>query len=359
MAVYFKRKTKKGTCYQAIIRVKGYKTLCKTFKLKSEAMSWAEPIELDMKRGVYREGGAFVPPLINDIKTCGDLIMYFKENIAPVRYKNPHGFDYEYDWWVNQIGMIYLRDLTPAVISVKKELLKSEQIQKSKDIITTRSAATINYYIMALSAVLSYAVEELGLLEVNPCSKVRLMPLKNRRTRFLSQDEIKKLLEVTREYSECVYLFFLISLSTGARYSEVLHLRVSDVDFINNQVFYLDTKNKESRGVPLNSQVAELLRGFMDKNGITSGNIFGKEDGYWYIRGALEKCIKRAGIENFRIHDIRHTTASYIAMNGGSLLDIAEILGHKSLTMARRYSHLTQKHTAEVLNKVTGRILPF
>ena len=109
-------------------------------------MSWAEPIELDMKRGIYREGGAFVPPLINDIKTCGDLIMYFKKKVAPVRYKDPHLFEFQYKWWANQIGMIYLQDLTPAVISVKKELLKNEQIQKSKDLITIRSAATINYY---------------------------------------------------------------------------------------------------------------------------------------------------------------------------------------------------------------------
>ena len=77
----------------------------------------------------------------------------------------------------------------------------------------------------------------------------------------------------------------------------------------------------ESRGVVLNSQAAELLCSFMDKNDITSGNIFRKEgdsNGYPYMRRALNKCIKRAGIENFRIHDILHTTASYIAMNGGS-----------------------------------------
>ena len=97
------------------------------------------------------------------------------------------------------------------------------------------------------------------------------------------------------------------------------------------------------------------------ENKIESGNIFRakRNDGeYPYIKGILEKIIKDTNIKNFHIHDIRHTTASYIAMNGGSLLDIAEILGHKSLVMARRYSHLTKKLTATVLNNVTTKILP-
>ena len=75
------------------------------------------------------------------------------------------------------------------------------------------------------------------------------------------------------------------------------------------------------------------------------------------VRGKLQKIIKNIGLEDFHIHDIRHTTASYIAMNGGSLLDIAEILGHKSIVMADRYSHLTKKHTAKLINSTSNLML--
>ena len=82
-----------------------------------------------------------------------------------------------------------------------------------------------------------------------------------------------------------------------------------------------------------------------------------KHNKLYYVRQTLQNIIAQIQLKDFRIHDIRHTTASYIAMNGGSLLDIAEILGHKSLVMARRYSHLTQKHTASVLQKATSKML--
>ena len=61
-------------------------------------------------------------------------------------------------------------------------------------------------------------------------------------------------------------------------------------------------------------------------------------------------------IENFRFHDLRHSTASYLAMNGASLLEIAEILGHKTLQMVKRYSHLAESHTASVLKSMNMKI---
>jgi len=214
---------------------------------------------------------------------------------------------------------------------------------------------------MCISAVLSYAVKELELIEINPCSKVSPMTKPDGRKRFLSVDEISIFLKACKEHSLMVYVYTLILISTGARYSEVLHLRVEDIDYENQQIYYLDTKNKESRGVPIEQNVLDLIKQYLQENKIDKGNIFRpkRSDGaYPYIKGILEKIIAELELKDFHIHDIRHTTASYIAMSGGSLLDIAEILGHKSLVMARRYSHLTKKHTATVLNKVTTKILP-
>lgn len=66
------------------------------------------------------------------------------------------------------------------------------------------------------------------------------------------------------------------------------------------------------------------------------------------IRTTWQTAVKRAGLEDFRFHDLQHTAASYLAMNGASLAEIAEILGHRSLEMARRYTHMSQAHTRAV-----------
>lgn len=360
MAVYNKRENKKGTCYQAIIRVTGYKTLCKTFKLKSQAQAWAEPIERAMKDGLYSE----ILEINNNkenINTVAELIQYFRENIAPNRYADYKKYDIMFDWWTFHIGTIKIRNLSAAIISKCKEQLKTETIHKGKDKFATRSNNTINKYLMCISAILTYAVKDLELIETNPCSKVSKMPKPKGRTRFLSVEEISTFLKACKDHSFMIYIFALISLATGARYSEVLHLNIENIDFQNSQVYYLNTKNKEHRGVPISNEILLLLKKYLIENKITSGCLFRpkRDDGkYPYIKGELEQIIKQIGLEDFHIHDLRHTTASYIAMNGGSLLDIAEILGHKSLVMARRYSHLTKKHTAAVLNKVTDKIIP-
>jgi integrase len=70
----------------------------------------------------------------------------------------------------------------------------------------------------------------------------------------------------------------------------------------------------------------------------------------------LRHC-QRAGLVDFRFHDLRHTCASYLAMSGASLLDIATILGHKKLDMVRRYAHLTDAHTQGTLERMAQQFL--
>jgi integrase len=74
------------------------------------------------------------------------------------------------------------------------------------------------------------------------------------------------------------------------------------------------------------------------------------------IRTVWETSVKKAKIENFRFHDLRHSTASYLAMNGASLLEIADILGHKTLQMVKRYSHLSEDHKADVLERMNKKV---
>ena len=74
------------------------------------------------------------------------------------------------------------------------------------------------------------------------------------------------------------------------------------------------------------------------------------------IRRAWGNAVERAGIANFRFHDLRHSYASYLAMNGASLLEIAELLGHKTLAMVKRYAHLTETHTRSVVERMNRAV---
>ena len=74
------------------------------------------------------------------------------------------------------------------------------------------------------------------------------------------------------------------------------------------------------------------------------------------IRSAWEMAVKRSEILDLRFHDLRHSCASYLAMNGASLAEIAEVLGHKTLAMVKRYAHLSENHTAKVVSSMNEKI---
>ena len=359
MVNYYKRENKNGTCYQATIRIKGYNILRKTFKKKSDAQNWAEPIEQAMKKGTYIENTIVIDTndFRQNIVLMSDLITYFKENIAQERYSAAEKYNVMYEWWIDKIGSIKVRELSASMLSSCKQILATEKIiKKGKEVV--RGNNTINKYLMCLSAILTYAVKELELINVNPMSKIKLMQKPTGRTRFLSDAEIEKLKAVCKEHSDMLHLFFLLLLKTGGRFNEVRHLEIKDVDYSNNKVYFIDTKNKTHRGVHVDKNTLALLLEYSKKNDIKEGYIFSSNKRgaeLCDMKGIMEQAIRKAGIQDFHIHDIRHTTASILARNGASLLEIAEILGQKSLTVARRYSHLTIKHTEELLSSIMDK----
>lgn len=347
---------KNSKSYKATVRIKGYKPEYKTFSTLTAAKEWAKKIEVAMKEGTYRQNACF-DNNGSKIEYVAQLIDFFKNNVAQNRYKTPEKYNCMFEWWTQQIGNIKIQNLSTSILTQCKNALIDEEITIGKNKLK-RKPNTINKYLMCMSAVLTYAVKELEIIPANPMTNVKNLKKPNGRTRFLSHDEINKLAQACKAESDYIYIFFLISLSTGARYSEVLHLNIKNFDFDNSQVFYLNTKNNEHRGVHLPNNVFKIIQDYIFYNNIQNYLFINpKTNQFYYIRGILQKIIKNTGLVDFHIHDIRHTTASYIAMNGGSLLDIAEILGHKSIVMARRYSHLTQKHTATIIENVSNNIL--
>ena len=100
----------------------------------------------------------------------------------------------------------------------------------------------------------------------------------------------------------------------------------------------------------------ELIKELASVRRIDTDLVFPFKGGGQGVRPPWEAALKQAEIEDFRFHDLRHTAASYLAMNGATLAEIAEILGHKTLQVVKRYAHLTEQHTSKVVTRMTESI---
>ncbi len=137
-----------------------------------------------------------------------------------------------------------------------------------------------------------------------------------------------------------------------------MNLRWSDVDMDRGLAYLHETKNNERRAIPLVGLALEKLRALSKVRRIDTDLLFPREDGKKpvTIQKPWRKVLADAGIEDFRFHDLRHSCASYLAMNGASLAEIAAVLGHKTLAMVKRYSHLSEQHTASVVASMNEKI---
>jgi integrase len=224
----------------------------------------------------------------------------------------------------------------------------------------------------ALGAALSLAVNEWGWLEDSPMRKVKKPTPPRGRVRFLSDEERAALLQACKDSSNpALYAVVVLALATGMRQGEIMGLYWREpknpptdrawgvVDAGAGRITLHLTKNGERRVVPLVGHALEQVRGLAKVRRLDTDLLFpGKTDPTAPIdlRTPWETVLKRAGIENFRFHDLRHSAASYLAMNGASLAEIAETLGHKTLQMVKRYSHLSEAHTASVVERMNAKI---
>lgn len=346
--------------YTVCIRIKGYRPMYKTFDRLTDAKAWAGEYEPQMKRGkVIKEYEA-------SKHTLAELIdRYLKTELPKRKEHDQKKYKMQLEWWKNNLGFILLSKLTPAVLSECKEKLATEESPKPKNGRKTRTGATVNRYMACLSTVLSKASKEWGWIDENPMLKVSKFKEVAKFDRILTEDEIQRLMKACKEfeikgeaYHQEAYLFVFIALVTGARYSEIHKLKWSNVDLKNKQFYFLQTKNGESRGVPISDEIFNELVEFQKVRNINSDYLFTTKSGRKLIdmRVRFQKAIELAKIENCRFHDLRHTVASYIAMDGGSVLDIAAITGHKSMQMVKRYSHLTKKHNEKIVNNSTAKM---
>jgi integrase len=223
-----------------------------------------------------------------------------------------------------------------------------------------RKPATLNRYHAALAAVCTWAIKRRRAPKgwENPCRSVERQREDNQVVRFLDETERARLLEACRRSAwRPLYALVLLGITTGARRGELLGLTWPDVNLEHATALVRTTKNGEPKMLPLVSAAVEALRRLRRKR--KTGLIFAsriRPDVAYHIDAVWAAALREAKIRAFRFHDLRHTCASYLAQQGASLLEIADVMGHRQLAMVKRYSHLTVQSKAKLVNRVLGEI---
>jgi integrase len=273
-------------------------------------------------------------------------------------------------WWREHLGTLPLADITADRIAEARDILAAQACprgRRNEAVLTkasptasgTRSGATINRYMSTLSHLLSTAVTQWRLIDKNPVHDIARKKESRGRVRFLGNDERVALLQACATSAwPPLQALVLLAISTGARRGELIRLRWADVTLESSspQAIIHDTKNGDARRLPLVGRALEAMRRLQLSNQGSSPLVFPSLkhpdrpyyafDAHWYA------ALSRAGLSDFRFHDLRHTCASYLASQGASLLEIADVLGHRTMNMVKRYSHLAQNHKVAVIKRM-------
>jgi|SRR5579864_3565935 len=219
-------------------------------------------------------------------------------------------------------------------------------IQKWLDFKSTEwSPATRNRY-MALMKLTYRLAEDDGKIKINPARLVRQTKEDNSRVRYLSDAEETALRKVIAESHSDHLAEFELALMTGMRQGEQFGLTWEDIDLNAGIIRLNQTKNGKGRFVRLNSRAVAILRMQHDR-GLGVGRVFQNQEPYWF-KGAVDA----AKVLNFTWHCLRHTFASRLVMAGVDLRTVQDLLGHASITMTERYSHLSPEHCTNAVEKL-------
>jgi len=350
MASIEKRTTPEGdTSYRVKIRIKGFPTQTATFQRLTDAKDWAKITEGAIKDRRYFRNSE------SKKRTLKEMLNRYIRDVLPNKPKSKDKQTMQLEWWRDQIGDYFLADITPAMIAEQRDKLRKEKTRFDKPY----SPATVNRYLAALSHAFTVAVNDWGWLEDSPLRRVSKQKEPRGRVRFLDDKERERLLAACRESKHTsLYTIVVLALSTGARRGEIAHISWKDIDFKRKAITLHETKNGERRVLPLAGHALDCMKKHEKVRRIDTDFVFPADDGkrptdiqfYW------NQAVAKAELKDFRFHDLRHSAASYLAMNGASLAEIAEVLGHKTLQMVKRYAHLSEAHTSKVVAAMNERI---
>lgn len=337
--------TPSGT-YKALVRMRGWPTTSKTFRLKRDAVDWARRTEDEMVRGVYisRSG--------SERMTLQEALQRYLAEVTPT--KKPTTQRSEKITAQHLIG--YLGKYSMAALS--SELVASYRDHR---LAVGKSNNTVRIELAMLSNLFTIAIQEWGLgLTHNPVAAIRKPSPGKGRDRRLTDDEERKLLEAVEAHSNPMLAWVVkVAIETGMRQSEILGLRLNQVDLHSRVARLQDTKNNSARTVPLNAAATATFKNALEnplRPKETDLVFFGEpgRDGkrrpyqFAKIWGDIKEAV---GVSDLHFHDLRHEAVSRLVENGLSDQEVASISGHKSMQMLRRYTHLRAE---DLVSKLDG-----
>jgi integrase len=248
---------------------------------------------------------------------------------------------------VKEFGNVKLVSFTLATVEgyQGKKLAEPRPARKLNGVARLPMAsASVNRLLATLKNMFTKA-EQWGLVPEQTLKTVRRVKLAREtagRLRFLTGDEARRLIDSCGPGLRGIVSF---ALHTGCRREEILSLKWEDVDLKHGFIHLPKTKNGEGRDIPINAELKETLRRIVRR--LDSPFVFlNPETGNRYrdIKRSFATACRKTGIRDFRFHDLRHTFASHLVMAGVDITTVSRLMGHKSLTMTLRYSHLAPDH---------------
>jgi integrase len=325
-----KRNRDGSTSYVAQVRIQPFKPVAKSFPTKAEAKSWADRHERELKdHRTDSKVTADLPRL-----TIAQLVLQFLDDPNTQKLRYYDDLETLLCWWVEQYGSERVLALGAATLREARGKL-----------LVGRAHGTVNRYLSALRSCWNWgrAAEIIPQKLVWP-TRLMLREPKGR-VRYLDDAELAALLKAAAEHSAMMHAAILVSIATGVRMSELRRLKWADIDFARKRLRVMLSKNNESRAGHLPESAVAVLKALKgnakeDKHVLVDADGNGvKVDWVEYRWGAIRE---KAGLQDFRFHDLRHSTASLLAQNGASLPEIGAVLGHKSASATQRYAHLVE-----------------
>jgi integrase len=231
----------------------------------------------------------------------------------------------------------YLFEITAEMI----EKYKARRLEKV-------TPASVNRELACLKHMYTKAVEW-GYVKSNPAKGIKRLKEPPGRLRYLKVEEVGELLRVCSDHIRPIVV---TALNTGMRKSEILNLRWREADLKNRKITVINAKNNESRIIPINQTLYHELSVLSQSP--KGEYVFSERNGRPFkdIKKGFYSALKKAGIKDFRFHDLRHTFGSHLVMQGVDLRTVQQVMGHKDIKMTMRYSHLSPEYVQKAVEKL-------
>lgn len=218
------------------------------------------------------------------------------------------------------------------------------------------AVATVNREVQFVRRVFNVAIRN-EKLDRNPVSKLKMFKENNERVRFLSDEEEQRLQDAYVKIGRAEdWIFVQIAMHTGMRRGEQFNLRWENVNLQAETITIPRSKNGEARRISISEYVQDLFRSLPSRMRnewcFPHSKGTGPLDGHNVVTRSFYPALAEAGIEDFHWHDLRHTFASRLVMAEVDLPTVRDLMGHKSIQMTLRYSHLSPAHTRKAVNKL-------